>query len=218
MEQNQPSWKNDLLLLVCTGGVCAFLLFYRIWLTGSLRYAFLVWNLFLAFIPLMLSWYLKRNQHWALTAVMLFIWLLFLPNAPYLITDIIHLRPRHNIPLWFDGMLLFCFAFAGNWMGLRSMERWLSFFRLSADSVYVVTGLFSLGGLVGFGIFLGRVLRFNSWDLFSRPLVVLENAWIYLDDPRAVLMTCSFSVVLTCSYFVYAKMKEDYAAGFEKIS
>lgn len=212
MKTKASAWKNDLLLLVCTSGACAFLLFYRIQLSGSYYYSFLVWNLFLAFIPLLISWRLNEGTpRWKLFA-MGFVWLLFLPNAPYLITDIIHLRPRHiSVPLWFDGLLLFAFAFAGNWMGLRSMERWMQHLKISTNTTWVIPAFFALGALIGYGVFMGRILRFNSWDLFTRPLVVLENAWFYLDDPRAVLMSCSFSVVLTCSYFVYAKMKEDYA-------
>ncbi|MCU0429101.1 MAG: DUF1361 domain-containing protein [Cytophagaceae bacterium] len=213
---NVSSPGTDFSMLAWTTASCSALLLYRISYSNSWYYVFLLWNLFLAMVPLFISWLLPYvSKRWYLG--LCFIWVLFLPNAPYLITDIIHLKSRSSIPLWYDALLLFSFALAGIWMWVRSIERWAQACQIDLLHRWMVPVLFGLNALIGYGIFMGRILRFNSWDLFVRPSVVLENAWFFLDDARAILMTGSFSIMLTCMIVVYIKFKRDHVARLFEI-
>src|SRR5689334_9256636 len=97
------------------------LLLVRIIITNELTYIFLAWNLFLAWIPFMISQKLKTANSWWKILFLFNAWLLFLPNAPYIITDFLHLRQRPPIPYWYDILLLFSTALNGLLLGLASL-------------------------------------------------------------------------------------------------
>lgn len=107
--------------------------------------------------------------------MLLFLWLLFLPNAPYILTDLLHLRWRHPVPHWFDLMILILFAWTGWQLGMASLikiYRSLSSILSKRQSLIVVcTAIF----LCGPGVYLGRVLRYNSWDLVHQPLAICAD-------------------------------------------
>jgi uncharacterized membrane protein len=97
------------------------LLIIRIVLSNELTYIFLAWNLFLAWIPFALSQKLsKLTNRWKILFITA-LWLLFLPNAPYIITDFLHLKQRTSIPYWYDILLLFSAALNGLLLGLSSL-------------------------------------------------------------------------------------------------
>ena len=149
---------------------CAVLLAFRARRSGSPLFMFLVWNLFLAAIPAVAAqlfvWADAGRRH-AQQFLWFFLWLLFLPNAPYIITDFIHLTPRPPIPLWYDVAVLLSCAATGLLMGYTSL----------ADVQHVITRRFGqIAGwstaavsllLSGFGIYVGRFLRWNSWDAIT---------------------------------------------------
>jgi len=95
----------------------------RMYITRSIHYSFLVWNLFLAAVPLAISYIITYSKLWQnrIVFISLFLsWLLFLPNAPYIITDFIHLEHWSQMPLWFDFILIGLFAWAGLLMAFKS--------------------------------------------------------------------------------------------------
>lgn len=154
------------------------LLLFRMTVTDTLYYGFLVWNLILAAVPYLMTWYLGENpqlakRNWLF--VLSGIWLLFLPNAPYLITDFLHFKRENAMPEWFDILLLMSFAWNGIALGfvsMRDMQRhWDERFG-SAVSWYFLVGCSLLSG---FGIYLGRFLRYNSWDIISNPIALLTD-------------------------------------------
>jgi uncharacterized membrane protein len=163
----------------------ALLLLLRYTVCGKFYYGFLLWNLLLAYIPYRISHYLsisfgqKRTfeKVWP-TSVIWFLgfaaWLLFFPNAPYIITDFLHLAARHGIPIWYDAALLFAAASTGLWIGYLSlwqMEKlWRQKVRFVPAPLFVAAVLL----LCGFGIYLGRFLRFNSWDVLTHPFGLLQ--------------------------------------------
>ena len=114
-----------LLGLVLASTIVSALLLWRLHTTGALTFVFLGWNLFLAWLPLVVALMMVGAHHgglgggWLLTLGLP--WLLLLPNAPYIITDLIHLRPRHDSPLWFDAVLIIGFAVVGLMLGLVSL-------------------------------------------------------------------------------------------------
>ena len=182
------------------------LLSLRIRLSDELSYRFLLWNLFLAGVPVLFAagteaaW---RLGHRWLAAASGAAWLVFFPNAPYLITDLVHLRERPPMPLWFDALILASAGLAGLLAGFSSLR----IVHLTLDEV-VGRGwawVVALGvlGLSGFGVYLGRFARFNSWDLLTRPRTLLYSvgsATEPLATTRAVAVTGLFAGFLVVTY------------------
>lgn len=201
------SLKPMTLLAVISAG-CSILLLGRIYYSGNYSFIFLIWNLFLAWIPLGLAWYLHKNfqknparkRHVFLIGCL---WLLFFPNSPYLITDLIHLRPTATIPLWFDSLLLFSFALTGLVAGLLSLYYMHGIMKKLANINISWLCTTSLLVLCSYGIFLGRVQRWNSWDIVTRPWPLLKDVVTHVANPSAILMTGMFSFVLIFSYLVF---------------
>ncbi len=157
---------------ICAWGLFALcLLICRLVKSESLSYIFLVWNLFLAFVPYWISHYLAAKGRISLKQLpLLGLWLLFLPNAPYILTDLVHLRPRPGIPFWFDLVLISSFALSGLMLFYRSLADVLRLCRQQVRELYVNIALPFVFGIVAFGLYLGRYLRFNSWDVVQHPL------------------------------------------------
>jgi uncharacterized membrane protein len=160
-------------LLITLLASCMALILLRTWVTGSGYYLFMPWNLFLACVPLCASSLLRRVQLWNAPDLLQFgllaIWLLFLPNAPYILTDLVHLDPDGSRLYWFDlGMLLSC-AGTGLLLGYCSLFQVHKLFEarfgaLCGWGVAVIALLAS-----GYGVYLGRVQRWNSWDVITSP-------------------------------------------------
>ena len=114
---------NGILLLFTA--YCLVLLVVRAKLTHSIYLFFLVWNLFLAFVPYFFISYLKSKislQKSKIKALsLLFVWLLFLPNSFYLITDFIHLSQSSNHLVWFDLVVFSSYALIGFTIGILSL-------------------------------------------------------------------------------------------------
>lgn len=146
-----------------------------IW-THQSTFSFLVWNLFLAMLPVLFSLYINPAARRKWTApIMLILWLLFFPNSPYIITDLLHLRPRPEIPMWYDVMLILSFAWTGLMAGYYSLFQVLDYIRARKSYLFTqAAGIFFLG-LASYGVYLGRMRRWNSWDIFSKPLALLQD-------------------------------------------
>ncbi len=187
---------------------CLGLIAVRIFRTGSPQFLFLTWNLFLACVPLassraFASMSRRGAARWALFALFC-LWLLFLPNAPYIVTDLIHVKPRTGILSWYDsGMVLSC-AGAGLLVGyfsVRDMQR------LVEDRYGNVAGWSMTASalmLSGFGVYLGRVMRWNSWDVVTDPVALFGSvAELLLNAPlhlHTYAMTLLFGLGLLLGY------------------
>ena len=161
----------------------------RVLMTGRFTFLFLVWNLFLAIIPFALSTMLGTAKG-PLRARMLVpvgaTWLLFFPNAPYILTDLFHLDTRPGVPLWYDLALILSCAWNGlmlAYASLADMQRLVEL-RLGVYSGWAFAALALL--LSSFGIYLGRYLRFNSWDVLANPLT------LFFDIVNRILHPFSF--------------------------
>ncbi len=170
MNHLHPRTKQFLALTLATA-LPAGLIFFRIAYTGKPTYDFLLWNLFLAWLPLLFAWFARRSapKNRLLALVSAMAWLVFLPNAPYLITDIKHLVRGSNIPILYDVTMLFSFALLGLVMGLTSLnwmqegvQNRLGVWPARIFSIAVIT-------MASFGIYMGRFLRWNSWDVITNP-------------------------------------------------
>ncbi|MGI4875688.1 MAG: DUF1361 domain-containing protein [Janthinobacterium lividum] len=144
----------------------------RVALTHHRLFVFLLWDLFLAAIPFALSAAMRlaaRPPQVRLLLPVGLVWLLFFPNAPYLITDLFHLERRVGVPYWYDLALIMSCAWNGMILGFASLMDMHTLVRqrLGFWPAWVFATLAL--GLSAFGIYLGRFLRFNSWDVISNP-------------------------------------------------
>jgi uncharacterized membrane protein len=198
---------------------CCLLLAFRIYVTQQITYIFLVWNLFLALVPLWIAYKSYKVHHryparYFLVLSMILFWLLFFPNAPYIVTDFIHLQERAMVPLWFDAMLVFSFAVTGLLSGVISLYFIHEILNRLINKVWgwAMVGVISV--LSGYGVYLGRVLRWNSWDLFFHTRALLTDSILQWANPAALAMTGMFALLLLFTYilllnFLYIK-KEGY--------
>ncbi|MBK6930515.1 MAG: DUF1361 domain-containing protein [Saprospirales bacterium] len=145
----------------------------------GLAFGFLVWNLLLAWIPYVVALQLERTQRRGVRLKAfwgwLVLWLLFLPNSPYIVTDFIHLKYRPPVPVYFDMVLLFSFASTGLLLGLLSLYEIRIALRRLFPAWKTELLMLTAIGLSGFGVWLGRFQRWNSWDVLLNPGHVLRQ-------------------------------------------
>jgi uncharacterized membrane protein len=186
---------------------CACMIAVRINRTGSGYYVFLLGNLFLAGVPLFFSTVLRLATHWRLHWIIRLagfcLWLLFLPNAPYILTDILHLTRASHAPAWYDLALLLSCAGTGLLLGYLSL---IDVQGIVARSFGPACGwIFAMVSLVlsGFAIYLGRFLRWNSWDVLIEPSRLFDlmggvvHPWAHT---QAVSVSLIFGGILTLGY------------------
>jgi len=197
-----------ILLLTALSLFSMTMLIARVFFGGYIIHAYLVWNLFLAWLPLLMATAAVANRHrpplvifWGL------LWLLFLPNAPYLITDLMHLRPYAPVPVWYDALLLFSFALCGLLLALRSLSLMHSIAtgRLGAWGGWLF--VLSAAVLSSFGVYIGRFLRWNSWDVFANPGRLSADILAHLNSPfllfKALVVVSLFSIVTLGAYLFW---------------
>jgi uncharacterized membrane protein len=202
-----------LLVLALASGFCGALALARAGLTGRRALLFLGWNLVLAWVPLLMSVLIVRHHGpgrrpsrlgtFALGAF----WLAFFPNAPYLVTDLIHLRAHGFVLQLFDAMMVFAFALTG--MCIAFLSLWLVHRLVERRFGRVVGWAFvaAVAGLSGFGVFLGRFPRWNSWDLVTRPGELFVTLAVHAQDPfahpRAIGVTVMMAALFAIAYLMF---------------
>jgi uncharacterized membrane protein len=184
------------------------LIAFRIYFTSGLYLSFLLWNLFLAWLPYYFSNHLLHYQQqekakWK--QLFLFgLWLLFIPNAPYIITDLFHLTNHHKMPLWFDLAIIFSVAWNGLILGFLSLMQVHHFLNqnFKKTTSWILISLIQV--LCAYGIYLGRYERFNSWDIVTNPCSLLNEMLALICSPfahpKTIGVTLVFSVLLMLSY------------------
>ncbi|MBI1837480.1 MAG: DUF1361 domain-containing protein [Flavobacteriia bacterium] len=203
MKTNQ---KQNILIGITTV-FCFLLLIARFYISNSFNYSFLIWNLILAWIPLIISRYLARKHEFISInnrLILLFSWLVFFPNAPYILTDLFHLSPKMGVPLWFDLILIISFAWNGLLIGFLSLleiHQLLNYYFINSVTWFFVSFMMILSG---FGIYLGRFERWNSWDIATHPFVFMKRIFFSLTNiellPRILGVTFVFGIFLIVSY------------------
>ena len=205
--------RRRLAILASLGGLSALvvaMIAVRVAYTGNDYYTNLVWNLFLAWIPLGLAVYVydgwRRSSHlrlWVGGAL----WLLFFPNALYIVTDFTWLRWSAGAPIWYDIVLVSAAAWCGLLLGFASLylmqERVRDVLGAARAWAFAIAAL----GLGAFGVYLGRFERWNSWDVFTRPGHMAESLLPTLvqpqEHPRALAVLVLFTAFLAMSYLVF---------------
>jgi uncharacterized membrane protein len=195
--------------MAISSAMSVMLLFLRIQWSGSLFYIFLVWNLFLAWIPFLCSLALTEYSSQSKSRIKMFVlfcgWLVFFPNSPYILTDLFHLHLRSEVPMWFDLVLILSFAWNGLLLGFASLFEIQRFLKARLSTNMVNCFIVGLMMLCGFGIYLGRYPRYNSWEIITNPIGLFSDIFHMLIHPmqntRMVGVTFFFSVFLMVSYW-----------------
>ena len=200
--------------------LCLIMWIFRIKLTGETKGFFLAWNLFLAFLPLGFILVARKifriygfNDMISKSVVYFFmlLWLLFFPNSPYITPFLFLFTPFLKIFFFLASLVLFFTATTGLVVGLYSVD----IFRVLTKNLFgkiisVFLTLFSLI-LSAFGVYLGRYIRLNSWDLFTNPLALLRIVSGQLFEPLAIKMTIVFGLVLIGVYYSFNQFLSNYA-------
>ncbi len=186
-----------------------FLLMVRIKLNHSFFYLFLIWNLFLAIIPFVITSYLTLQPNIKKMKLILWfgIWLLFLPNAPYIITDLMHLRLNPDSYLWLDILVVTSFACNGLllfYLSVLDMKNILkAYIKKPVNDILLIILLF----LSSFGVYLGRFLRYNSWEILSNPKYLILDIFNIVLQPityrEAWLFTFLFGIFLNIGFWMF---------------
>jgi uncharacterized membrane protein len=206
---------NETLFLGILSIACFSFSVFRSLYSNTPDFLFLNWNLFLAFVPWLFSSLLiiypglQRNNITIVTLV--FLWLLFFPNSPYILTDLFHLQLKTSMPIWFDLVLILSFAWTGLMFGLMSLWdiEWIIGRRIKRNLLPVFS--FVLIFLGSFGIYVGRYLRWNSWDIIKEPYGLLYDISDNLLNPfkhaRAWGMTLFMFLLLSMIYLSFRFIK-----------
>ena len=179
--------------------------------TDEKEYFFYPWNLFLATVPLLFSRQLKWFKKFNLKVSMLLCcWLLFLPNAPYIITDLFHFEERPRIPYWFDLLIVISGAWNGIALCITSLLQVERFLAKHIKQKWRFPSTIVLITLCSYGIFLGRYKRFNSWNIITNPGDIAHTMLSHITEPRehmqAWMFTVSFAMLLAIMYFTVKKI------------
>lgn len=188
------------------------LLLLRVKITHSMYLLFLIWNLFLAIIPYVISTsihsnFFEKNKK-AQNIVLTSIWLLFIPNAFYIITDFTHLHYHNPFQYGLDFLIISSFSITGFYVGLQSVYQMhqlvFSKYGSKIGNFFILTISF----LSAFGIYLGRILRFNSWDIITKPIALAYQSIYSLFSLETIIYTSQLGILTLLSYIVFYKWKQ----------
>lgn len=223
MRKNLPQFQvltaNTLIPLLLLTIWSSGLVLARILYFSTSYYWFLLWNVLLAWIPVIISSILffiviekKRSISLLTLFSALFFWLLFLPNAPYLITDFVHLRPRNGVPIWYDVLLLLSFALLGLFQFELSLIHVREVLRSITNKVKNIWFVPLIIILMSVGIYLGRFLRWNSWEVFTQPWnLLLELYQVFISPMKMVqagVYIVATTIVLALFHYLLHSVKD----------
>ncbi len=203
------------MLLSAASLICIILVIARITYSDTNRYIGLIWNLFLAWIPFVLaylayifSW--RRSLMYFAIPTFTLLWLIFFPNAPYILTDLQHLSQGSNgVPLWYDVILLIWFSWTGMLLGIVSLNLMQEIIKRQIGRWVGWAFVFIVSVLSGIGLYVGRFIRLNSWDVLQNPGGTALNITDWLSDPS--LRSIGFIALYTLFFiFIYLTL---YAFG-----
>ena len=225
-----------------TSSMCfsCMLVIVRIVHSGRLLFIFMIWNLFLAYIPYALSTWLtarycspdgrwpeaggarlpqangarssltRRRVSQLLLIVLSLVWLLFIPNTFYILTDLYHLTDHgktSRIPEWYDLVLILSFAWNGLLLGILSVRHMEKLFMPRASVLAGWLFVYPIMMLNALGVYTGRYLRYNSWDIISDPFELLADILDMIIHPfrnhPVWMMILCFSILLTLIYRMF---------------
>lgn len=187
--------------------------------TGRITFLFLIWNLFLAYVPYVITGYLTRRSvrgvgKWPI-ALLFITWLLFIPNSFYIITDLFHLGDHYNdrqAPQWFDLVMILSFVWNGLLLGVLSVHQMEKIMQPFLPARHEFFFLYPVMWLNALGVYTGRYLRYNSWDVITDPLQLLRDIALIIMHPlhnqAAWNMIFCFSIMMTLMYLMLKRISK----------
>lgn len=218
-------YKALLLVMLVYWGVC----FVMIFKDNNLLYAMLSWNILLAVLPL---YFIKKAERTiekrkiAWSVLWLVLWLFFFPNSVYMITDFIHISNdkflwfieggryasdsgvvyNYEIIVWTKLFVIGLGFFVASLAGLESLYVFENMIRKKYSKVISYLAILVVAMLTGIGVYIGRFLRFNSWDVLANPIELFKQ--VIAIDAFAVQFTIIFCVFVLISYIVYSVFRK----------
>ncbi len=202
---------NETIFIGVLSVFCFCMSLFRFEFTQTKMFLFLNWNLFLAFIPWAMTSMAVVQPKFQNSKLFVFAlmgaWLLFFPNAPYILTDLFHLKADLNMPIWFDLLLVLSFAWTGLLYGFMSLWDIESILSKYFSKKYITLSSITLLLIGSFGIYVGRFLRWNSWDIIREPHGIMydigDRVVNPMNHPRAWGMTLFMWLFLTMLYLSF---------------
>jgi uncharacterized membrane protein len=203
-------------ILTLSIGFSIVLVMARIAYTGKYTFIWLIWNLLLALIPyLITSWLQQRpavqTNRLKFAAVSL-IWLLFVPNSFYILTDLFHLGKFTNVPNWFDLTLIISFAWNGLLLGVLSVRQMEKIMQPHLRGKHELLFIYPIMWLNALGVYIGRYPRFNSWDILTNPFKLITYLIELICHPvqwkYAWGMVACFSIFMTLVYLAIKRLSK----------
>jgi uncharacterized membrane protein len=196
--------RKPLLMLAAASTLATFLLVTRIVLTQRVALTFLVWNVILAWVPVLLAVFVGqlekqgragRGKVWAAALA----WLFFFPNAPYILTDLNHLKPVIHSRWWSELILILFFALIGLVLAFISLHQMQAVVTRRRGWLAGWLFVFGMAFLSGFGVYIGRFERWNSWDVLVRPFALAMDSvnWVHWHTFKFTLL---FGLFLLTAY------------------
>jgi len=182
-QSNKSLYSLTIKLMIITITISVFVC-CRVLFTGSRSYFFLMWNVFLAWIPVYFSLvYTNHKFKWRFCQHIIgFLWLVFYPNAPYMLTDFIHLSQYSffgnssvNLAIWYDFFLISMFVILGLVLGFMSLSVMHKYIEEKYNHILGWMFVFIISLLSGFAIYLGRFVRLNSWNVITNPRCLINT-------------------------------------------
>jgi uncharacterized membrane protein len=169
--------------------ICILLVAARVAYSNTGQQLGLIWNLFLAWIPFMLAYFAhavswRRPTLYLLIPVIAFLWLIFFPNAPYMLTDLQDLARRaSDAPLWYDVIIVVWCSWTGTLLGVISLYLMQDIIVRTFGRMIGWIFIFVISGLSSFGMYIGRFVRLNSWDILQNPAETAQQILGLVIDP-----------------------------------
>src|SRR6266508_246065 len=216
-----------LLNLACL--ICIMLVVARIAYSDTGKHIGLIWNLFLAWIPFMLAYFAhavswRRATLYLIIPVIAFLWLIFFPNAPYMLTDLQDLSRRAlDAPLWYDVIIVVWCSWTGMLLGVISLYLMQDIIVRTFGRITGWVFIFVISALSSFGMYIGRFVRLNSWDILQNPTETAQQMLGLVIDPSrrlaafTILYTIFFLFVFLLLYS-FSHMLREQSSIIEQVS
>lgn len=212
--------KREWIYLSACTLFCIGMLALRMIYTESFDFRFMAVNMFLAWLPYFFALTLQHmtpGKYFVITPMLYFLWLIFFPNAPYMITDIFHLGEFEGMPLWYDLIMLLSFSWCGLMLGFYSLKKILKRSAVQQGINYPLR-TFVLFFLCGTGIYLGRYERWNSWEIITKPGQLITDFMFILQNKAICIqmVTLSFFFALFFTMIFVALFRHESAISEDR--
>jgi uncharacterized membrane protein len=207
------------LSLLVASALCVATVELRIRHSHDPSYRFLDWNLFLAWIPLVFALAAHAasgRRRGYVTVPFGLLWLLFFPNAPYMLTDFIHLQESSTTPLWYDGLMISSFAWTALVLGFVSLYLMQTIWRRAVGSLMGWIGVIGALALGSLGVYIGRFVGYNSWDALLHPVQVARVINAHLENPfhqprleESVIVLTGFLTIAYTAFYSLTSLRLD---------